>query len=184
MTQRWDASAYRHICRVAGQPSGRLEIQFDNRDTFTIDGRRLVRPGTGGFRWEEARPGEFRDAVEIPRADGDAVAIPWDVIRSLSDDAFAAHCAQQAEQQARQIGAKLRAMREARGLPAKDVASRAGISAQSMYRIEHGKHHVILSTVGRILAAMGYSYRDLAADEGDDGGGTDASGSATPTHRR
>lgn len=37
------------------------------------------------------------------------------------------------------------------------------ITPQSMYRIEHGKHDVVLTTLGKILAAMGYSYGDLVA---------------------
>jgi DNA-binding XRE family transcriptional regulator len=167
--QPWDSAAYRNIERVDAEPNGRLTVFFDNHDSIAIDGHRLIRSDTGGLDWEHARDGEFRDTIDVPREGGEAIAIPWDVIRSLSDAEFAAHRAQQAQQQAREIGARLRALREARGLQAKEVASRAGITAQSIYRIEHGKHHVVLSTVGRILAAMAYSYRDLIAVVGDDG---------------
>ena len=69
-----------------------------------------------------------------------------------------------AAEQARTIGSKIRELRQARGLTARELAARTGITPQSVYRIEHGKHDVVLTTLGKILAAMGYTYRDLVTD--------------------
>jgi transcriptional regulator with XRE-family HTH domain len=90
------------------------------------------------------------------------------VVRTLTDRGFAAHLGQAAEEQARAIGRRIRELRQARGLTARELAVRTGITPQSVYRIEHGKHDVVLTTLGKILATMGYTYRDPVIDAGND----------------
>jgi DNA-binding Xre family transcriptional regulator len=99
-----------------------------------------------------------------PADSGGHVEIPWSTIRALTDREYAAHLAEAAEEQARQIGLRIRELRELRGLSSNELAERAGITPQSLSRIEHGHHDVVFRTLRRILAAMGCSLRDLATD--------------------
>jgi transcriptional regulator with XRE-family HTH domain len=48
-------------------------------------------------------------------------------------------------------------------MTSRQLAERAGISAQSMSRIERGRHDVVFSTLRRLLAAMNFELADLAA---------------------
>jgi len=82
----------------------------------------------------------------------------------LTDGEYAAYLAAAADEQARQVGLRIRALRTSRGLSSKELAERAGIAPQSLSRIEHGRHDVVLTTLQRILAAMGYALKDLVAD--------------------
>lgn len=108
------------------------------------------------------------DAFEImvPTPPGEA-HISWFTIRALTDRGFAAHLATMADKRARQVGLRIRELRDRRDLTSKEVAQRAGITPQSLSRIEHGKHDVVVSTLQRILAAMGYSLKDLAASSAE-----------------
>lgn len=89
------------------------------------------------------------------------VEIPWSTIRALTDKDYSAHLAAAAAEQAKKVGLRLRALRELRHLTSKEVAERAGITLQSLSRIEHGHHDVVFTTLQRILAAMGCSLQDL-----------------------
>ena len=176
---RWDSAAYMRVVRVEGQPGGQLEILFADGSKVHVDGRRLLSAGVTGCRWEKAYIGEAGLDLVIPREVGADVYIPWDVIRTLTDSAFAAHMGQVGDEQARSIGKKLRELRQVRGLTASEVSRRTGITPQSIYRIEHGKHDVVLTTLGKILAAMGYTYSDLVVDHGQASGAE-----AALAHRR
>jgi transcriptional regulator with XRE-family HTH domain len=87
--------------------------------------------------------------------------IPWTTIRLLSDRDFATYWALQAEQQAKQVGAQLKELRLRRNLSGKEVAERAGITPQSLSRIEQGHHDVVYTTLQRILAGMGCTLQEL-----------------------
>ena len=149
---------------VTGQLTGLLEIRFADDSTVHVDGRHFLRPGVQDACWEQVRLGESGFEIIVPQQNGAELEIPWDVIRTLTDHDFAIHMGEAAAEQAQAIGRKLRALRQARGLPARELALRTGITPQSVYRIEHGKHDVVLTTLGKLLAAMGYTYRDLVSD--------------------
>ncbi|MGH2388657.1 MAG: helix-turn-helix domain-containing protein, partial [Chloroflexota bacterium] len=51
------------------------------------------------------------------------------------------------------------------GLTGKELADRAGITPQSLSRIEHGRHDIVFTTLKRLLAPMGYGLADLVTDE-------------------
>ena len=71
-------------------------------------------------------------------AGSEQVEIPWSTVRLLTDPAYGAHLAEVAEDEARQVGRRLRGPREARNLIAKELAGRAGITPRSLSRIEPG----------------------------------------------
>lgn len=55
------------------------------------------------------------------------------------------------------VGARLRALRRGKGLAAKDVAARAGVSPGYLSRLENGHISPTVSTLTRVVQAMGES---------------------------
>ena len=99
--------------------------------------------------------------IVVPTID-DPVEIPWSTIRVLTDQDYSAHLAAAAEEQAKRIGRRIAELRESRGLSSEELAERAGITSQSLSRIEAGRPDAVFTTLQRVLAALGCSLRDLA----------------------
>lgn len=53
------------------------------------------------------------------------------------------------------IGARIREIREERGIEARDLAKVAGIDAANLSKIENGKHSVGIDILSKIAAALG-----------------------------
>jgi DNA-binding Xre family transcriptional regulator len=102
--------------------------------------------------------------LEIP-ARPEPIEVPGFAIRALTDPILAAHLARKAEESARQVGTRLRALRKARGLTTAQVAERVGMAQQNVSRIEQGWHAVSFPTLEKILAAMGYPPEDILPAE-------------------
>ncbi len=60
-----------------------------------------------------------------------------------------------------QIGNRIRALRESKGLLQKDLAKSAGLPIRTIGRIERGEVDVRLSTLTRIAKALGSRTKDL-----------------------
>ncbi len=160
----WDTREYQAITD-ANLVGRQLEVSFANGDVVRLDVGQVA-PASIDPAHVALHVGDFE--LELISPTDERIAIPWLAIRSLTDDEFAEHLAQSADGEARRVGRRLRQLRLARKLSAKEVAERAGITAQSLSRIELGRHDVVFSTLRRILAAMGYDLTDLAAlDERD-----------------
>lgn len=158
---RWDTPAYQRISRVTHHGDD-LVVLFEDGAQVSVDGRCLLRPQVHDAAWESLEHTPYE--ILVPTA-GDPVQIPWSTIRALTDREYSAHLAAAAEEQARQIGRRIRTLRESRHLTSKELAARAGLAPLSLSRIELGHHDVVFRTLQRILAAMGYSLKDLAAAE-------------------
>jgi DNA-binding Xre family transcriptional regulator len=165
---RWEDSAYLRLDRVEYDPRRKeIRVRFRDGDTATIPVTRLVRRDPFALDWSRlvveedgyihvpARPSAGREDADIPAFD----------MRVLTDAQFAAYLARKAEEAARRVGERLRALRKARGLTAKEVAARAGLAQQTISRIELGQHDVVFSTLEKILAAMGCTLEDILPDE-------------------
>ncbi len=145
---------------TADHRDGMLVVLFEDGFRATVEVTQLIPDGVGA-RWDALVVAQYEIGVPTPQGE---VEIPWSTIRVLTDARYAEHLAAAADEQARHVGRRIRALREQRGLKSKDVAQRAGITPQSLSRIEHGRHDIVFTTLQRILAAMGYSLRDLATD--------------------
>ncbi len=99
--------------------------------------------------------------IVVPTID-DAVEIPWSTIRVLTDQDYSAHLAAAAEEQAKHIGRPIQELRENRRLGRAELAERAGITTQSLSRVEAGRPDAVFTDLQRVLAALGCSLRDLA----------------------
>lgn len=157
-TPRWEQPDYQTIAAVTYD--GQLVVQFANGDVAAVPIDRLVRSDITGLDWSEVR--HSAHDVVVPGADGETVEISWLDIRAQSDPELAEFLVQTADDEAQRIGRRLRALRERRGMTAKQVADAAGIAPMSLSRIELGRHDVVYRTLRRILAAMNYDLHDLA----------------------
>ena len=156
---RWDAPEYQRISS-AHYEAGTLTVHFDDGSEVMVDADRILPPRVGEVDWGKLAVDPYE--ITIPATDGE-VEVPWSTIRVLSDKDYSAHLVTAAGEQARHVGQRIQELRRTRKLSSKDLAERAGITPQSLSRIEHGKHDVVLTTLQRILTAMGYSLRDLSS---------------------
>ncbi len=148
--------------RSATRRGAEIVVVFEDGSTASIEAKRLLPPDQKSVDWKGMTVNSFE--IIVPAIHDRQLEIPWSTIRALTDKNFSRHFAATAEQDARSIRLRIRALREARGISSKDLAERAGIAPQSLSRIEHGRHDVVLTTLQRLLAAMGCSLHDLAFD--------------------
>lgn len=156
----WTRKGYQRIAD-ARYDAGDLILRFEDGSSATVKAGSLLPSGTSDADWAAMTSDPYE--ISVPTAAG-PVEIPWSTIRALTDSEYSAHLANVAEEQARQIGLRIRELREQRHLSNKELASRAGISPQSLSRIEHGHHDVVFTTLQRILAAMGCRLQDLTVE--------------------
>lgn len=157
MARKWDMEAYQRLASVKYQ-AGTLMVQFEDGSLANLAATRALPPGSRGADWSRISFNPYE--ILVPTAAGE-IEIPWSTIRVLTDWDYRAHLAAAAEEQARRIGERIRELRMSRNLTSKELAARAGIPPQSLSRIERGRHHVVFTTLQRILAAMGCSLNDL-----------------------
>lgn len=155
---RWDSPRYQRMLE-AGADNDHLVVRFEDGTQVSVLKEQLLPFTAVSPRWDELRVTPFE--IVIPAAGGER-EIPWTTVRLLTDREFAHHAANVAEEQARDIGLRIRELRTNRGLTAKEVAERAGITPQSLSRIERGHHDVVYTTLEKILAAMGSNLSELA----------------------
>lgn len=154
---RWDHLAYQRISG-ANYDEGRLVVTFEDGSRANPDIALLLPAGAEGAHWNSMTVTPYEIQVQTDKGQ---VEIAWSAIRVLTDIAYSNHLVAAATEQACEIGARLKYLREARGFSSKELAERAGITTQSLSQIERG-HHASFSILQRILAAMGCSLKELA----------------------
>ena len=176
---KWDRPEYRRIVRAFSNGSD-LFVQFEDGTDIAIPTVSLVSPDTQRTDWTDIAVTPFDLRV---KAEPNTLEIPWSTLRSLTDSEFNSHIENSQRRASQRVGLTIRKLRQARKLTSKEVAERAGISAQSLSRIENGRHDVVFSTLRRILAGMGCTLRDLALAQYE--GAEDLSETdPPPTHHR
>jgi transcriptional regulator with XRE-family HTH domain/Zn-dependent peptidase ImmA (M78 family) len=159
---RWSSDAYSRISD-ATVDDGALVVSFANGDRVRLEIARAF-PNAEELQWTDLRTGPFE--LVVPSEAGDDFELSWLRLRTITDPEFAGHLALEAEHEARRVGQRLRSLRKKSGLSSKELAERAGITPQSLSRIELGRHDVVFTTLQRLLAGMGYSLADLASEPG------------------
>ena len=158
---RWNNSSYQRI-KKAEYSKGSVNVVFENGDLIQIPSSSLIPFGNTSIDWDNLSFSPFE--ITIP-GDPSIVEIPWDKIRVSSDKEFAKHLAVQSEVQTKLIGTKIKRLRERKGIRSNELAERAGITPQTISRIEQGHTDVSFGTLRKILASMGYTLKDLANQE-------------------
>ena len=72
------------------------------------------------------------------------------------------------EQQLMQVGPRLRAARQAKGLTLEEVATRAGMSVSTLSRLESGKRQASLELLVPVTRQLGVRIDDLIREESAD----------------
>lgn len=158
--KKWDNPRFQHICS-AKVDSNNLQVRFEDGTTAEIETHKMLAGKINQPRWEKLRFNPYE--IIVPTENGE-LEISWSTIRVLTDKEYSAHLAKIAEEQAKKIGRRISQLRKDRGMKSKELAERAGITPQSLSRIEHGKHDLAFSTVQKILGAMGYELGDLTTE--------------------
>ena len=161
---KWDKREYRSI-KSASVKHSDVFVVFGNGDRITLPVNLFEPPDLRKIDWTQIEV----DTHEITFGSRVAsVAVPWSKIRILTDPEYRAYIQKKSSETSERAGAALRLLRRSRGLSSKEVAQKAGISAQSLSRIENGHHDVVFSTLQQLLNAMGCSLRDLAEASADE----------------
>ncbi|MCW3111457.1 MAG: hypothetical protein JWQ09_5963 [Segetibacter sp.] len=158
---RWNDTSYQKI-KDAKYAIGNVIVTFENGDVIEIPKGNLIPFGITGIEWDKLNFSPFE--IIIP-ATPNSFEIPWDKLRVITDKEFGKYLAEKSEEQSKLIGVKVKRLREKKGINSKELAERAGITPQTISRIEQGHTDVSFITLRKILAAMGYSLKDLANQE-------------------
>lgn len=158
----WDQAEYQRIKNVEIQKNS-LNIEFMNNDIVIVPLESVIPiKSINDLMLETITFNDF----EISISSKDKIyEIPWDKIRVITDKEFSKHIAVMAEEQAKLVGGKIKTLRENKGLRGNELAERAGITPQTISRIEQGHTDISFTTLRKILAAMGCSLKDLANQE-------------------
>ncbi len=155
---KWQRRDYQRIAS-AGLEGNQLVVLFEDGSCARVDAQRVLPPDTRAPDWASMTVNPYE--IVMPTSDG-KVEIPWSTIRVLTDQDFSAHLAAAAEEQAKHIGRRIQELRENRRLSSEELAERAGITSQSLSRIEAGELDAVFTDLQRLLTALGCSLRDLA----------------------
>jgi DNA-binding Xre family transcriptional regulator len=158
--RKWDNPRFQCISAVKVEPP-HIFVHFEDGTVAKIESDKILPPDVQQPQWEQLRFNSYE--LVVPAENGN-FEISWSTIRVLSDAEYSAYMAKAAEEQARKIGHRLKELRTKRGMKSKELAERAGITPQSLSRIEKGKHDVVFKTLQKILGAMGYALKDLAME--------------------
>ncbi|MDY0903798.1 helix-turn-helix transcriptional regulator [Pedobacter sp. CFBP9032] len=157
--ENWNTLEYQKIIN-AQLNEKTVDVTFYNGDRIS-----LLHSNLFPSREEEAISQLTFDDYTITLIGKNRHVIPWDKIRIVTDSNFANAMARKAEESAKSIGIKIKSLRENKNIKSSDLASRAGLTAQTISRIENGHTDLSFATLRKILAAMGYGLKDLATLE-------------------
>jgi DNA-binding XRE family transcriptional regulator len=178
MPKNWDRAAMRFASARHVDRQGMLDVTFENGDHFLVATESILpgeshvpfaRPGSRPARragppdWARMRIGETGDVLEVPAGE-DVIEVPWDRIRSIADPEFRAHLAERAEERARRIGGRIRAMRLEAGLTPAALAAKVGVPREALADLEAGKIAPPNDLIEHLALLLGRRLRDFAED--------------------
>jgi len=159
--KKWEHMDYQKI-KNASLRKGILNVQFFNGDNIELSLSTLLPVGTKNVDETSISNDDYEISLKASPSD---IIIPWDKIRILSDGDFAQDMSKKAEEHSRLVGLRLKTLRERKNIKSLELAQRAGVTPQTISRIEKGHTDVSFATLRRMLAAMGYTLKDLANQE-------------------
>lgn len=157
----WNNTSYQKI-KDAQLTNDNLVVSFENGDVIEVPKETLTPFSNCEIEWSKLSFNPFE--IIIPGSPH-SLEIPWDKLRVITDKEFGKYLAEKSEEQSKLIGVKVKRLREKKGISSKGLAERAGITPQTISRIEQGHTDVSFATLKKILAAMGCSLKDIANQE-------------------
>lgn len=159
--KKWDDLNYQKI-KEAGLEGDEVKVTFQNGDKIVLPLIKVLPIGSGPT---DVTLLDYNDYELHFNSKENSIAVPWDKLRVLTDQEFAKEMAEKAEENAQLVGTRLKSLRERKGIKSIELAERAGVTPQTITRIERGHTDVSFATLRKILAAMGYTLKDLANQE-------------------
>ncbi|MBL1214681.1 MAG: ImmA/IrrE family metallo-endopeptidase [Ignavibacteriae bacterium] len=159
----WNNISYQKI-KDAKFANENVIVNFENGDVIKIPTKNLIPTRLTNIDWSKLNFSSFE--ITIP-AKPYNLEIPWDKLRVISDKDFGKYLGKESEEQSKLIGIKIKRLREKKGIKSSELAERAGVTPQTISRIEKGHTDVGFSTLRKILASIGYSLKDLANEENE-----------------
>jgi DNA-binding Xre family transcriptional regulator len=156
--QRWDRIEYGNVVSTRFG-DGILEVAFEDGAKISIPVEELQDERLSFPNWSAVSPGPFW--ITVPTETG-STEISWVTLRLLTDPEFEAFWTREAEERARRIGDRIRAMRQSQHWSLNDLALQTGLSMHAIEKIETGQEHVGLHLLERICIALGRTLADLS----------------------
>jgi len=160
---KWNNTSYQKIVN-AKLAHNQIVVSFENGDIVKIPKEVLIQKNVSKIVWDKLKHHPFE--IIIP-AKPEPIEIPWDEIRIVTDKEFGKYLAKRSEKQSKLIGSKIKQLRKRKGIKSNELAERAGITPQTISRIEQGHTDVSFSTLKKILASIGCTLKDLANQENE-----------------
>lgn len=157
---RWAEPGYADIVGTAADLEAQsVRVDFANGDTVTLP---LADVGIVSSSFSIGFDPDEGLSIDVFTPDQGTTTVSWSRIRAATDPAFAQELRRRDAEEARRLGARLRALREDKHLTQKAVASQMGMTTPQLSKIESGSYDLRTSTVQGLLRAMGGSYADIA----------------------
>lgn len=100
----------------------------------------------------------------VTQASGNRYEVPWDRFLHESEPGYRYYRGRMDRTKAgRELGARIRKMRETKGLTQEALADAVGMMRSNISRIEAGKHHPTLDTLERIAKALKVPVAEIIA---------------------
>jgi DNA-binding XRE family transcriptional regulator len=100
----------------------------------------------------------------VSQASGNRYEVPWDRVLHEAEPSYAQFRGRTAQAKtARNVGATIRKLREAKGLTQDQLAMAVGMMRSNISRIEAAKHRPTLETMEKIAQALKVSVAELVA---------------------
>ncbi len=110
--------------------------------------------------------GEERNYIRVTQESGNWFEIPWDDILYHCEPEYEYYKGkrdQDSDKSLKQIGERVRELREAKGFSVNDLAIKAGMKRPNLSRLEHGRNQPSLETLERVAEALETSVAELVA---------------------
>ena len=100
----------------------------------------------------------------VSQASGNRYEVPWDRVLHEAEPSYAQFRGRTAQAKtARNVGATIRKLREAKGLTQDQLATAVGMIRNNISRIEAAKHRPTLETLEKLAKALKVSVAELVA---------------------
>lgn len=171
---RLDTDLARTIARI--EPDSIVSVglsDLDRRLWFTFGDGRTATLDWSLLKLDEARPAVLSECPSIDedlkslrfrRRNGDPFDVDAAAIRSLVDRAYARRRRAAVGEISADIGQKLRAHRQRRGLTQMELAGLSGLDQALISRMEHGRHQPRFTTLSKYARGLKTTLGDLLDD--------------------
>ena len=159
--KKWDNIGYQKIID-AKIVKDILFVSFLDSDIIELPISTLLPIENKSYDTSSLKFNEYEILIE---GEPSEIIIPWDKVRLLSDSEFAKETVSKSEENLNLVGVRIKELRERKGIKSLELAERAGVTPQTITRIEKGRTDVNFKTLNKLLIAMGYSLIDLANHE-------------------